>query len=198
MNAHTSATDQHHHADTMDVFGFWLYIMTDCILFASLFATFVVLHHPGVVGPALKPLIDLFYILWETFFLLASNFTYYLAIFNINKNKLPPVIFWLTLTFILGAGFVVMEIKEFIHLIANGYNWHISGAASAFFTLVGTHGFHVSVGLLWILIIMIQLPIFKIDRNMKRRMIYLGLFWNFLDIIWIFIFTIVYLMEAIL
>ena len=200
MSAHASATDHHHHSDTMDVFGFWLYIMTDCILFASLFATFVVLHHPhpGAVGPDLKPLIDLPYVLWETFFLLASNFTYCLAIFGINKNKLPPVIFWLILTFILGAGFVVMEVKEFIHLSAEGYSWHTSGAASAFFTLVGTHGFHVSMGLLWILIMIIQLPIFKINRDTGRRMIYLGLFWNFLDIIWIFLFTIVYLMGAIL
>lgn len=198
MSAHASSTDHHHHSDTMDVFGFWLYIMTDCILFASLFTTFVVLHHPGAVGPALKPLIDLPYVGWETFFLLASNFTYCLAIFSMNKNKLPSVIFWLILTFILGAGFVVMEVKEFIHLNVNGYSWDISGAASAFFTLVGTHGFHVSIGLLWILTMIIQLLIFKINMDTERRMIYLGLFWNFLDIIWIFIFTIVYLMGAIL
>ena len=200
MSAHASAsvTDHHHCSDMIDVFSFWLYIMTDCILFASLFATFVVLHHPGAVGPTLKPLIDLPYVLRETFFLLASNFAYCLAIFGINKNKLLPLIFWLILTFILGAGFVVMEVKEFIRLNAEGYSWHISGAASAFFTLVGTHGLHVSVGLLWILIMIIQLLIFKINRDTGRRMIYLGLFWNFLDIIWIFIFTIVYLMGAIL
>lgn len=198
MSAHASVTDYHHHSDTMDVFGFWLYIMTDCILFASLFATFIVLNHPGAVGPALKPLIDLPYVLWETFFLLASNFTYCLAIFGIHKNKLPPVIFWLILTFILGAGFVVMEVKEFIHLSVERYSWYTSGAASAFFTLVGTHGLHVSIGLLWILIMIIQLPIFKINGDTVRRMIYLGLFWNFLDIVWIFLFTIVYLMGAIL
>lgn len=200
MNAHTSATDHYHHSDTttMDVFGFWLYIMTDCILFASLFTTFVVLHYPGAVGPALKPLIDLSYILLETFFLLASNFAYCLAIFSIDRNKLPSTIFWLILTFILGAVFVVMEVKEFIHLNADGYSWDTSGAASAFFTLVGTHGFHISIGLLWILIMTIQLSIFKINMDTVRRMIYLGLFWNFLDIIWIFIFTIVYLEGAIL
>lgn len=182
----------------MDVFGFWLYIMTDCILFASLFTTFIVLHYQGAIGPALKPLINLPYVLLETFFLLASNFTYCLVIFGINKNKLSPVIFWLILTFILGTGFVFMEVKEFIYLSAKGYNWDISGAASAFFTLVGTHGFHVLIGLLWILIIIIQLLIFKINMDTGRRIIYLGLFWNFLDIIWIFIFTIVYLMGAIL
>ncbi|ATN74440.1 cytochrome o ubiquinol oxidase subunit III [Coxiella burnetii] len=198
MSVDTAAAEHHHNADATDVFGFWLYIMTDCILFASLFATFLVLHHPGAVGPPLKLLIDLPYVLVETFFLLASNFTFCLAIFGINKNKLPAVIFWLILTFILGAGFVVMEVMEFIHLNAEGYSWHVSGAASAFFTLVGTHGFHVTMGLLWILIMIIQLPILKINKNTARRMVYLGLFWNFLDIVWIFLFTIVYLMGAVL
>ena len=200
MNAHPLITghDHHHNSDATDIFGFWLYIMTDCILFSSLFATFLVLHHPGAVGPSLKPLIDLPYILLETLFLLASNFTYCLAVFGINKNKLSVVIFWLILTFMLGTGFVIMESREFIHLSAEGYAWNLSGAASTFFTLVGTHGFHVTVGLLWILVIIIQLPIFKINRDMVRRMVYLGLFWNFLDIVWIFLFTIVYLMETIL
>ncbi|WP_304985162.1 cytochrome o ubiquinol oxidase subunit III [Coxiella-like endosymbiont] len=200
MSTHASATGHGHYqdSDATDIFGFWLYIMTDCILFASLFATFLVLHHPGAFGPSLKPFIDLPYVLIETFFLLASNFIYCLAIFGINKNKLPAVIFWLVLTFILGAGFVIMEVREFIHLSTEGYVWNVSGAASAFFTLVGTHGFHVTMGLLWILIMIIQLPILKINRNTARRMVYLGLFWNFLDIVWIFLFTIVYLMGVIL
>ena len=198
MSVDTATAEHHHNTDATDVFGFWLYIMTDCILFVSLFATFLVLHHPGAVGPPLKPLIDLPYVLVETFFLLGSNFTFCLAIFGINKNKLPAVIFWLILTFIFGTGFVVMEVTEFFHLSAEGYSWTVSGAASAFFTLVGTHGFHVTMGLLWILIMIIQFSILKINKNTARRMVYLGLFWNFLDIVWIFIFTIVYLMEAIL
>ena len=188
----------HNHSDTTDIFGFWIYIMTDCILFASLFATFLILHHPGAVGPSLKPLIDLPCVLIETFFLLFSNVTYCVAISGINENKLPTVIFWLISTFILGSGFIVMELKEFIYLIAKGYVWNASGSASAFFTLIGTHGFHVIIGLLWILIMIVQLSIFKINRDTARRMVYLGLFWNFLDIVWIFLFTIVYLMEAIL
>ncbi|OGO93348.1 MAG: cytochrome o ubiquinol oxidase subunit III [Coxiella sp. RIFCSPHIGHO2_12_FULL_42_15] len=200
MSAHALAHEHehhdHHNADATDVFGFWLYIMTDCILFASLFTTYLVLHHPGAVGPTLKQHINLPYVLGETFFLLASNFTFCLAIFGINKNKLGVVIGWLILTFILGAGFVVMEVTEFFHLNAEGYSWQVSAAASAFFTLVGTHGLHVSFGLLWILIMIIQLPIFKITKHTARRMVYLGLFWNFLDIVWIFLFSIVYLMGA--
>ena len=89
-----------------------------------------------------------------------------------------------------------MELHEFIELARQGYSWHTSGVASAFFTLVGTHGLHVSIGLLWILVMIIQLCTLKITKETKRRMLYLGLFWNFLDIIWIFVFTIVYLMGA--
>ena len=195
MSSHAHAIDHHNQADETDVFGFWLYIMTDCILFASLFAAFLVLHHPGAYGPAFKQFIDLPYVLGETFFLLASNFTFGLAILSLHKNKLALVRGLLALTFLLGLGFVFMEIHEFIHLMHEGYSWHVSGAASAFFVLVGTHGFHVSMGLLWILVMLFQIGKLK-SNSLKKRLTYLGLFWNFLDIVWIFLFTIVYLMGA--
>ncbi|QHG92732.1 cytochrome o ubiquinol oxidase subunit III [Coxiella endosymbiont of Amblyomma sculptum] len=172
--------------------------MTDCILFASLFSVFLVLHYPRTIGPALSPLINLSCILIETFFLLLSNFTYFLATLEIGTNRMTTAIFWLAITFILGIGFVFMELREFIYLHSKGYFWNVSGSASAFFTLVGTHGVHVIVGLLWILIMIIQLPILKINQDTKRRIVYLGLFWNFLDIVWIFLFTTVYLMEVIM
>jgi cytochrome o ubiquinol oxidase subunit 3 len=196
---HDSALDthaHHHEADSTDVFGFWLYIMTDCILFGCLFATYLVLSSPGAPGPELKTYLDLRDILIETFLLLASNFTFCLASLNLYQNKLLKVQAWLGVTFLLGGSFVVMEVQEFIRLAGEGFRWDVSGAASAFFTLVGTHGLHVSVGLLWILLTIIQLPILKITHITKRRMTYLGLFWNFLDIVWIFVFTIVYLMGA--
>ena len=186
----------HHDSDGTDVFGFWLYILTDCILFATLFATYLVLHKPGAVGPSIKPYLSMRYVLAETFFLLASNFTFCLAILNLYKNKLTRSQLWLVITFLLGASFVVMEVNEFIHLVHEGYSWHVSAKASSFFTLVATHGLHVSFGLLWILIMTVQLGVRKINHNTKRRMVYLGLFWNFLDIVWIFLFTIVYLMEV--
>ncbi|WP_423063150.1 cytochrome o ubiquinol oxidase subunit III [Candidiatus Paracoxiella cheracis] len=192
------ALNHYTQADETDVFGFWLYIMTDCLLFASLFATFLVLHHPGAVGPSLKEHINLGYVLGETFFLLASNFTFGIAILSMNKNKLAFTTLFLILTFILGLGFVVMEVTEFIKLAHEGYTWNVSGAASAFFVLVGTHGLHVSMGLLWILIMIFQIPIIKTNTIIKRRMTYLGLFWNFLDIVWIFLYTIVYLQGAVL
>lgn len=193
----TTAHAHHHDADGTDVFGFWLYIMTDCLLFASLFATFLVLNTPGHFGTSLKEHINLPYVLGETFLLLGSNFTFGLAVLSLYKNKRCAVQAWLVLTFILGLGFVVMEVAEFAHLAHEGFSWHSSAAASSFFTLVGTHGFHVSVGLLWILVTIFQLSFFKINDMTKRRMIYLGIFWNFLDLVWIFLFSIVYLLGVV-
>lgn len=193
-----TATHEHHHdVDATDVFGFWLYIMTDCILFATLFATFLVLNYQGMTPTPLKNYIDLSVVLIETFFLLASNFTFCLAMLSMYKNKVLEVQFWLLLTFILGASFVFLEVKEFIHLAEEGFRWDLNGHASSFFTLVGTHGLHVSCGLVWILLMILQISIFKTSNAINRRMTYLGLFWNFLDIVWIFVFTVVYLMGAI-
>lgn len=190
--------EEHHDTDAIDVFGFWLYIMSDCILFGTLFATFLVLNHGMLVGPLLKNFIDLPYVLIETFLLLLSNFTFCLAMLDCHKLKIHRTQFWLGLTFCLGVSFVAMELFEFHHLAQLGFRWDITGQASSFFTLVGTHGLHVSVGLCWILLMMIQLPILKINSRTIKRMTYLGLFWNFLDIVWIFVFTIVYLMGALM
>lgn len=191
------AHEHHMDVDSIDVFGFWLYIMSDCILFACLFATFLVLHAPGSPGPYLRSYLNLSDVLIETFFLLLSNFTFCLATLNLYQNKLMKLQFWLGTSFLLGAGFIFMELKEFIHLANEGFKWDVNAQASSFFTLVGTHGLHVTCGLIWILLMMIQLPLLKDKSIAKRRMTYLGLFWNFLDIVWIFVFTIVYLMGAI-
>lgn len=187
----------HHDSDSTDVFGFWLYILTDCILFGCLFATFLVLNNPGYPVPLLGHYVNLHDVLIETFLLLLSNFTFCLAILNLYQDKLYKVQLWLAISFLLGAGFIVMEVTEFIHMANEGFRWDMSGAISSFFTLVGTHGLHVSFGLLWILVMIIQLPLIKLNHVKRRRMTYLGLFWNFLDIVWIFVFTIVYLMGAI-
>jgi cytochrome o ubiquinol oxidase subunit 3 len=195
---HPDQEHDHHHydADSTDVFGFWLYIMTDCVLFGCLFATFLVLNFPGAPGPDLKTYLSLPDVLLETFVLLASNFTFCLSILNFYQSKIIKIQAWLAVSFLLGASFVFIELKEFIHLANEGFKWDVSGKASSFFTLVGTHGLHVSCGLLWILIMIIQLQFIKDRHVLRRRMTYLGLFWNFLDIVWIFVFTIVYLMGA--
>lgn len=198
MNNEAILTEAHHHdSDSTDVFGFWMYILTDCILFGCLFACFLVLNNPGYPGPVLKSYVNLRDVLIETFLLLVSNFTFCLAMLNLYQDKLHKVQIWLGITFLLGAGFIVMEVTEFINLANEGFRWDVSGAISSFFTLVGTHGLHVSFGLLWILLMIIQLPLIKSNPIKRRRMTYLGLFWNFLDIVWIFVFTIVYLMGAI-
>ena len=189
--------DHQYHSDAIDIFGFWVYILTDCVLFATLFAAYAVLHSSTYTGPALKQLISLPYVLTETLFLLASSFTYGIAMLSLYKKKHRQVIFWLMLTFLCGIAFVSLELNEFIHLYREGHSWHTSAALSAFFTLVGTHGLHVSIGLLWMAIMMIQLLKYKANPTMSRRLTYLGLFWHFLDIVWIFVFTIVYLMGAI-
>lgn len=199
MHATVAKHDDHHHneGDAIDVFGFWIYIMTDCILFGTLFATFLVLNKPGAPGPMLRSYVDLYGVLAETFLLLASNFTFCLAMLGMYQKNVFKTQLWLAATFVLGASFVFLELKEFVHLASEGFRWDINGQASSFFTLVGTHGLHVSFGLLWILLMIVQMPIFKMNHVMMRRMTYLGLFWNFLDIVWIFVFTIVYLMGAI-
>ncbi len=187
----------HHNADAMDVFGFWIYILTDCILFATLFAAYAVLHKNTYGGPALKELVSLPYVLAETMFLLTSSFTYGLAMLALYKKKQAQVIGWLVVTFLFGLMFIAFEINEFVHLFMEGHSWQNSASLSAFFTLVGTHGLHVSIGLIWMVVVIIQLFKYKVSPKMGKRLTYLGLFWHFLDIVWIFVFTIVYLMGAV-
>lgn len=187
----------HAEETSADVFGFWIYIMSDCLLFASLFATFIVLHHNTYGGLGMKQITDLTYVFTETLLLLLSSFTCGMAMLALYKNQQRPSILWLLLTFLLGLSFVVMEIKEFLHLIMAGHGPSTSAAMSAFFTLVGTHGLHVSIGLLWMLVLVAQLFFFKVTPATCRRMICLGLFWAFLDIVWIFVFTVVYLMGVV-
>lgn len=182
-----------------DVFGFWLYILTDCILFATLFAAFIVLNspfHTHIMGPKLSQHIDLNYALIETFTLLTSNFTFGMAALAFNKGQISKTIHMLLLTFVLGLVFIGMELHEFIDFSTHGFHWSSAAPASSFFALVGTHGLHVSFGLLWIVIIMFQLRAFRDQAVMHKRLFCLGLFWNFLDIIWIFVFSIVYLVGA--
>lgn len=189
--------EHHHDTDSIDVFGFWVYILTDCILFATLFAAFAVLHNNTFGGPGIKQLASLPYVFAETIFLLASSFTYGLAMLSLYQGKKNAVMNWLIITFILGFCFVAMEVNEFIHLVMEGHSWQTSGALSAFFTLVGTHGLHVSIGLIWMALLVVQVAKYKLTPTMTRRLTYLGLFWAFLDIVWIFVFTIVYLMGAV-
>ena len=184
-------------ADSKTVFGFWVYIMTDCVLFASLFATFAVLRNNTFGGPAGKDIFSLPYVLVETLILLTSSFTCGLAMLAAQRRNKNQVLLWFALTFLLGVAFLVLELTEFRHLAAEGNSWRRSGFLSAFFTLVGTHGLHITIGLLWMVVLMIQVLRKGLLRSTVRRLTLLSLFWHFLDIVWIFIFTIVYLMGAV-
>jgi cytochrome o ubiquinol oxidase subunit 3 len=195
--ANTIQIEHHHEADERAIFGFWIYVLTDCILFSWLFATYAVLYKNVYGGVSIKDITNLHYVLLETMVLLGSSFTYGMAMLWFYKDHLTKLLIWLTITFVLGLLFIGLELNEFISLYFDGNSWQSSAALTAFFSLVGTHGLHVLIGLLFMVVLMFQLSIFGIKPFIKRRLSCLGIFWAFLDIIWIFVFTIVYLMGAI-
>lgn len=184
--------------DIRTLFGFWVYIMSDCILFASIFATYAILRTSTFNGPSIQEIVNMPFILVETGILLTSSFTYGLVtLYAHRRNSMRKVIFWMVSTFILGLVFLGMEVFEFAKLINEGNMPSVSAFLSAFFTLVGTHGLHVFLGLIWMFNLFVQLCVRGITPHIVRKLSMLGLFWHFLDIIWIFIFTIVYLMGVI-
>lgn len=200
MTIKRTAHDEHAaHAEMHNktLFGFWVYVMTDCILFSILFATYAVLHNNVFGGPTARELFSLPYALGETLFLLASSLTCGLAMLDARKGAKARSLIWFGITFLLGLGFVVMEVREFVHLVQEGNSWRRSGFLSGFFTLVGTHGLHVSLGLLWMLVMMLQVGFRGFTSNTYRRLCCLRLFWHFLDVVWVFLFTMVYLMGAV-
>jgi cytochrome o ubiquinol oxidase subunit III len=182
--------------DITTTFGFWVYIMTDCVLFATLFATYAVLHHNTFGGPAGQQLFSLPYVLIETLVLLTSSFTCGLGILAARAARPRQVLAWFGVTFLLGLTFLTLELTDFGQLVAAGNSWSRSGFLSSFFTLVGTHGAHITAGLLWMLVLIAKVASGGLTRNNIRRLTLLSLFWHFLDLIWIFIFTIVYLFGA--
>ena len=196
---HAVAHDDHEHHDTggNTVFGFWLYLMTDCILFACVFATYAVLVNHTAGGPSGKDIFELPYVLGETALLLVSSCTYGFAMIAAHRGFRGQTLAWLAATFVLGAGFIGMELNEFHHLIAEGFGPDKSAFLSSFFTLVGMHGLHVTAGLVWMVIMMLQVSKRGLTDRNNTRLMCLSLFWHFLDIVWICVFTIVYLMGTI-
>jgi cytochrome o ubiquinol oxidase subunit 3 len=176
------------------LFGFWLYIMSDCLLFASLFATFIVLRNNTWGGPAGGDLFSLPFVLGETLILLTSSFVCGLAVLALYRGSKQWALAGLILTGLLGAAFIALEVSEFARFVHEGASWQRSGFLSAFFTLVGTHGLHVCAGLLWLIVLISAIWQRGINEITFRRTLLFSLFWHFLDIVWIFIFSIVYLM----
>jgi cytochrome o ubiquinol oxidase subunit 3 len=174
-------------------FGFWLYLMSDAIIFALLFATYVVMLGNTAGGPTGKELFSLERAAGETTLLLLSSITFGFASVATAIGDRSRVVLWLLVTLALGAGFLFLEYGEFSGMIAQGAGPDRSGFLSAFFTLVGTHGLHVSVGSLWIVVMIGQLLVKGLTMPVVSRLARLGLFWHFLDIIWVAIFSVVYL-----
>jgi cytochrome o ubiquinol oxidase subunit 3 len=185
-----------HHPEQSTLLGFWLYLMSDCLVFACLFATYGVLGRNYAAGPTGADLFDLPLVAVNTSLLLLSSITYGFAMLEMQKNKLRPTVIWLAITGLLGAGFIGLEMFEFVHLIHEGAGPQRSAFLSSFFTLVGTHGLHVSFGIIWLVTLLFQLGKHGLTPENRRRLMCLSMFWHFLDVVWIGVFTFVYLMGV--
>lgn len=189
----------HEHDDHAELktFGFWVYLMTDLILFSVLFATFGVIGKNYAGGPEPKTLFDVPYLFGETMLLLFSSVTFGFATIALHKGRQKQMLAFMAVTGLLGLGFLSMEVNEFVHLIAEGAGPDRSGFLSAFFTLVGFHGLHVTFGLLWLIVMMVQIVKSGFTSGVKSRLARLSLFWHFLDIVWVGVFTFVYLFAVV-
>lgn len=177
-------------------FGFWVYLMADLLLFGTLFAAFMVLRDAIAGGPNGKELFDLPFVFIETVILLLSSFACGLALLQARAGKKRETITWLAVTGVLGAAFLGMELYEFSQLVHEGYSWTRSAFLSAYFGLVGTHGLHITVGLVWLVSSVGFILRKDLTARMVQRLTLFAMFWHFLDLVWIGIFTIVYLMGA--
>jgi cytochrome o ubiquinol oxidase subunit 3 len=187
--------DAHHDDGSKTTLGFWIYLMSDCLIFAVLFATYGVLATATVGGPTGRSLFELPFVLDETVLLLLSSFTFGIAGLHGQAGRQRQLLIGLGLTFMLGAAFIGMEVYEFVKLAGEGAGPGTSAFLSAYFTLVGTHGLHVFLGLLWLGVMMHQVYRHGLDGVARRRLACLSMFWHFLDLIWICVFTFVYLRE---
>ena len=174
-------------------FGFWLFLLSDIIIFAALFATYSVLSGSTAGGPSAAELFDKRHVLLETMCLLASSATCGFGLLAIQRTDARAMYFWMGITFLLGISFLTMEGREFASMIAAGAGPSHSAFLSAFFTLVGTHGLHVSLGLVWLVVMLLQVATLGFQPMVGRRFFCFALFWHALDIVWIGVFTIVYL-----
>ncbi len=178
--------------------GFWIYLMSDCLIFGILFAVYAVLGHNYAAGPSPADLFDIPMVLVSTFMLLFSSITYGFAVLRMNESDLSGTIKWLVVTGLFGLAFLGLEFYEFHHL------WHIgatpmaSAFLSSFFLLVGTHGLHVTAGSIWLVVLLTQIRMHGLSVANRRRVLCLSLFWHFLDLIWIGVFSLVYLTGVLL
>ena len=185
-----------HHPEQSTLLGFWMYLMSDCLVFAVLFATYAVLGRSYAAGPSGADLFDLPLVAVNTGLLLLSSITYGMAMIAMQHGRKQQMLAWLAVTGLFGLGFLSIEIFEFHHLSAEGAGPQRSAFLSAFFTLVGTHGLHVTFGTVWLVTLMVQVKRLGLTTANKRRLMCLSMFWHFLDVVWIGVFTFVYLMGV--
>ncbi len=176
------------------MFGFWVFLMSDAIIFGLLFATYATMRNATAGGPGPEQLFDLKSVFIETMALLLSSFTYGMASLALkHARSQTPLILWLFVTMALGLLFLGFEIHDFVSMFDKGGPPMRSGFCSAFFALVPLHGLHVTMGIIWMLAMIVQLRVYGRDKDVKLGLLRLGLFWHFLDIVWVAIFSVVYL-----
>lgn len=185
-----------HHPENGTLLGFWLYLMSDCLVFACLFAAYAVLGRNYAGGPTGAELFDLPLVAVNTGFLLLSSITYGFAMLQSQRKRLNGTLLWLAVTGLFGATFIGLELTEFSHLIHEGAGPQRSAFLTSFFSLVGTHGLHVTFGIVWLVTLMFQLKRHGLIPENRRRLMCLSMFWHFLDVVWIGVFTFVYLMGV--
>lgn len=188
--------EAHHQPGGATLLGFWIYLMSDALIFATLFATYGVLSTSYAGGPAPRDIFELPLVAVNTALLLVSSITYGFAMIAMQQNRLRGTQFWLVVTGLLGAAFVGVELYEFATLIQEGATPQRSAFLSAFFTLVATHGLHVTFGIVWLVVMLVQLAQRGLHPENQRRLMCLSMFWHFLDVVWIGVFTFVYLLGV--
>jgi len=188
--------EEDHHPENSTNLGFWLYLMSDCLIFAILFATYAVVGRNYAAGPSPADLFDLPLVALNTAMLLFSSITYGFAMLQMERGAKAETLFWLGVTGVFGLAFLGIELYEFSHLLHEGAGPQRSAFLSAFFTLVGTHGLHVTFGIIWLVTLMVQVSKHGLIPENRRRLMCLSMFWHFLDVIWIGVFSVVYLMGV--
>jgi cytochrome o ubiquinol oxidase subunit 3 len=190
------ASEDEHHPENGTMLGFWIYLMSDCLIFAALFATYAVLGTSYAGGPSQAELFKLPTVALNTSMLLLSSITYGFAMLAMAKGNKGATLIWLGITGLFGAAFIGLELQEFAELIRDGAGPQRSAFLSSFFALVGTHGLHVSVGIVWLITLMVQVGRKGLIQANRRRLMCLSLFWHFLGVIWIGVFSFVYLIGV--
>jgi cytochrome o ubiquinol oxidase subunit III len=185
-----------YHTPNGTLLGFWIYLMSDCLIFGCLFATYSVLGRNYAAGPAGHDVFSLQTVALNTAMLLVSSITYGFAMLEMHRKRQSGTLMWLAITGVFGLAFLCLELREFAHLINDGAGPWRSAFLSSFFALVGTHGLHVMFGIVWLVTLMVQVKIHGLTADNRRRLTCLSMFWHFLDVVWVGVFTFVYLMGV--